>query len=324
MIITPFNKYIIGTKGLIFLLFFCLLCSAPVMSQQSPMFSQYMFNMMNINPAYAGNRAVNNVTALYRNQWSGFPGSPQSAYISWDKRKQDSNVGYGAQLYNDHLGAENTTGFQGFYSYRIPFKQSTLTLGASAGAFAYGFKLLGENVWEPGDPSLTDENIFVPTFGMGALYFTDKWYVGLSIPTLLKTEIQLENKVQAVNNFGPNRQLFVTGGYIFDIDRDISLKPSFLVKTFAASTVQIDLNMNAWYMNTYCLGASYRTGNYNNSGAFVGLFEYQINQQIRIGYAYDYTLSSINQFSQQTHEVLVRYEFDSNKSSYGIRSPRYY
>lgn len=292
--------------------------------QQGTMYSQYMFNMLSINPAYAGNRAVDNVTVLYRNQWSGFPGAPQSAFVSWDKRKQDSNVGYGAQMYTDHIGDENTTGAQGFYSFRIPFRRSTLTLGVSGGMFNYGFQLLGSNAWDQGDPSLMNESIWVPTVGIGTLYFTEKWYVGLSIPTLLKTEVNISDKVQKVNNFGANHQVYLSGGYIYEANNLLSLKPSFLIKTYTASPIQIDLNLNAWYLNKYGIGFSYRTGDFNTGGAVVGIAEYQITQQIRIGYAYDYTLSAVNLYSKQTHEILLRYEFDTSKSSFNIRSPRYY
>ena len=103
-------------------LFSC--CHFQISAQQTPMYSQYMFNMLNINPAYAGNRAVNNITTLYRDQWVGFEGRPVTAVISWDRRQSESNVGYGLQLYDDRLGIESTTGLQGFYSYRIQFDQN--------------------------------------------------------------------------------------------------------------------------------------------------------------------------------------------------------
>ena len=293
-------------------------------AQQGTMYSQYMFNMLSINPAYAGNRAVDNVTVLYRNQWAGFAGAPQSAFISWDKRKQDSNVGYGAQMYSDHIGDENITGVQGFYSFRIPFRHSTLTLGVSGGMFNYGFQLLGSNAWDQGDPSLMNESIWVPTVGLGTLYFTEKWYVGLSIPTLLKTEVNLSDKVQKVNNFGANHQVFISGGYIYDATNQLSLKPSFLLKSYAAAPLQVDLNLNVWLQNKYGAGFSYRTGDFNTGGALIGIAEYQITPQIRVGYAYDYNLSAVNQYSKQTHEFLLRYEFDTSTSSFNIRSPRYY
>ncbi len=293
-------------------------------AQQNAMLSQYMFNMLSINPAYAGNRAVDNVTVLYRNQWAGFDGNPKSSFISWDKRKQDSNVGYGLQMYNDRYGSQSANGVQGFYSFRIPFRHSTLTLGVSGGVFDYVFALGGSNVFDAFDPALIDENVWVPTVGIGTLYFTEKWYVGLSIPTLLKTEVNFSDRVQKVNTFGTNNQVFISGGYIYDATNQLSLKPSFLIKSYAAAPLQIDLNLNAWLQNKYGAGFSYRTGDFNTGGALVGIAEYQITPQIRIGYAYDYNLSAINEFSKKTHEFLLRYEFDTSKSSFNIRSPRYY
>jgi type IX secretion system PorP/SprF family membrane protein len=286
-----------------------------------PMFSQYMFNMLNINPAYAGNRAVNNVSLVYRNQWLGYEGNPVTMMLSWDKRKQESNAGYGAQVYNDHLGIQSTTGVQGFYSYRLPFdNHSTLTMGLSGGVMNYNDHFSGMNLWDTGDAAAADQTEWLPTAGVGALYFMDQWYVGISIPALLRTTPKsLLGNVKRYNNpFGTDYQYYLTGGYILMITNDLVVKPSTLVKYSTSSGLQLDLNMNAWWDNKYGVGFSYRTGN-----AIVGMLECQITPQFRLGAAYDYIVSNLNYQNNGAVEVLLRYEFDTGKNI-GIGSPRYY
>jgi type IX secretion system PorP/SprF family membrane protein len=301
---------------------FFLFTIGSVYGQQGPLYSQYMFNMLNINPAYAGNRAVNNINFVHREQWTGFAGNPKTTFLSWDKRQQESNVGYGIQVYNDQLGIENTTGIQGFYSYRLPFDdQSTLTLGLNGGVLNYNANYSGSTVFDGGDPSLNDESVWRPTCGFGAMYFKNEWYLGFSIPSLLKT---IPTSSDTAKNKDPFRssgfgfQYFFTGGYILEVTDKFVVKPSTLVKYAVGAPVQIDLNMNMWWENKYGIGFSYRSGN-----AYVGLVEWQITNQIRIGYAFDYTATAMNRYNQGSHEVMLRYEFDTS-SSFNVNSPRYY
>lgn len=297
----------------------CLVVSfhtTSVLGQQAPMYSQYMFNMLNINPAYAGNRAVNNVNVLYRNQWVGFDGSPKTLSLSWDKRHQDSNVGYGVQLYNDQLGIENTTGFQGFYSYRLPFQNSSLSLGLSAGVMNFKGRYAEANPIDPADPAFAkSDSKYLPMVGFGMLYSTEKWYAAFSIPELLNTKVYYND---AKNVFNVSRHYFLTGGYIFDVTDAMKIKPSVLLKAVSGAPVQADLNVNVWLQNMVGFGLSYRTGD-----AMVAMAELQITPQIRVGYAYDYTLSALNNYNQGTHELMLRYEFDAGKLV-SLFSPRYY
>lgn len=284
--------------------------------QQAPLYSQYMFNMLYVNPAYAGARAVNSVNALYRNQWVGLKGSPKTTCISFDKREEDSSVGYGVQLYNDQLGVENSTGLQGFYSYRLSLKRSTLAFGLSAGLLNYKANYDQTNPVQTGDPALTNVNSILPTAGFGVLYSMDRWYAGFSIPALLKTRTYYKDSIS--DKIFANNHYFLTGGYIFDVSDELKVKPSVLFKKVAGSPVQMDLNINAWLQNIVGLGLSYRTGD-----AVVGMAEVMVTPKITIGYAYDFTISSLNQYNQGTHELMLRYEFDTNKVL-DVLSPRYY
>lgn len=298
---------------------YCLLLgSQRLHAQQEPMYSQYMFNMLQINPAYAGNRATSNVTALYRNQWVAIEGAPTTTLLSWDKRKAGSNVGYGAQLYNDKFGAQANTGLQAFYSYRIPFKNSFLSLGLSGGLVNYRADFSQQSTTSSGDPLFQEDiKAWLPSAGFGALYATEHWYAGLSAPALLNTRTAYNNASDTASN-NSNHHLFLTAGYLYQLSEAVKLKPSFLLKGAIGAPLQMDYNLNAWVLDAVGLGVSYRTGD-----AFVTMVEFQISPEFRFGYAYDYILSSLRTVSSGSHELMLRYEFKIEKEQ-RVLSPRYY
>ncbi|HET7733390.1 MAG TPA: type IX secretion system membrane protein PorP/SprF [Paludibacter sp.] len=296
-----------------------LLISASLKAQQEPMYSQYMFNMLQINPAYAGNRVVDNITTVYRKQWINIPGAPTTATLSWDKRQAGTNVGYGLQVYNDKISIENTSGLQGFYSYRLPFEDSFLSFGLSGGVLYYNAALSQVKTTEGGDPLLQEDvERVLPTAGFGLLYGSEKWYVGFSIPALFRTKAN-GSGINASYSIGANNHYFLTGGYVFDISENFELKPSVLMKAVVGAPIQFDYNVNGWINKVVGLGVSYRTGD-----AIVGMIEFQVSPEFQLGYAYDYTISNLNNFTKWgTHELILRYEFAGPKSK-RILSPRYY
>lgn len=302
---------------------FCLLgmmmLSFSLHAQQEPMYSQYMFNMLNINPAYAGNRVSDNITALYRNQWIGLEGAPKTMTLTWDRRKPDGNVGYGLQLYNDKIGVEKTTGVQAFYAYRIPFENSFLSFGLSGGVLNYQADYTQVTTIQPGDPRFQqNENGWLPTAGFGILFASEYWYLGLSVPALLHTKINAVNYLDQ-NDFGANNHYFLTGGYAFDLSEGVKIKPSVLLKAVKGAPLELDLNMNVWFMNILGVGASYRTGD-----ALIGSIEFQLMPQLRLGYAYDYTISDLRSYNRGTHELMLRLEIGTGGKADKILSPRYY
>lgn len=315
------------SKKIIFLglILLSLLCGR-VNAQQEPMYSQYMFNMLHINPAYAGHRAVNSFTLLGRNQWVGLAGAPKTVSASWDARSDESNVGYGAQVYYDQLGIEKTTGIQGFYSYQIPFNNSSLTFGVSGGVLNYraayteaAAGAYGTHPIDPGDPLFQqDASGWLPTAGFGMLYSAERWYVGLSVPALLHTKVQAANYVNQ-SSTGADNHYFLTGGYIFNLSQAIKLKPSMLIKAVRGAPIEYDFNLNGWLNDVIGLGISYRTGD-----AVVGMFEVQITPKVRLGYAYDYTISDLKSYNRGTHELMLRFEMPKSGKREKTYSPRYY
>jgi len=296
-----------------------------IQAQQEVMYSQYMSNMININPAYTGNRAGDNITSLYRKQWVNIEGAPTTYSLSWDRGSNDVGLGlhqsykpvsYGIQLYSDRLGVENSTGFQAFYAYRININRSFFSFGVSAGAMNYRAAFSQVAATHGGDPMFQEDvNAWLPTAGVGALFATMNWYVGLSVPAMLQTKVK-NNTYEYTT--GANSHYFLTSGYIFDASNVLKLKPSVMLKGAKGETLHCDLNLNAWINNLVGLGISYRTNN-----AVVGMFEIRVVPQVTIGYAYDYLTTKLKTFSTGSHELMLKFEFNRPENQY-ILSPRYY
>ena len=287
-------------------------------AQQAPMYSQYMFNMMNVNPAFTGSREVPTTTALFRRQWLGFPGSPTSGSITYDNRVTDRNHSWGAQMYYDKLGIERTTGVQGFYSYSAPFERATLSLGMSFGALNYSLDRKRTNPYDQGDVLLQSSiSKILPTAGFGALLSAEKWYVGVSAPALLKTKVMMDG-TSIIRRAGADQHYFITAGYIVPVSDVVVIKPSTMVKLVSGAPVQVDLNLNVWLNNTIGFGASYRTAN-----AVVGILEMRLSDNLRLGYAYDHGISKHLTYNTGTHELMLRHEL-GGKQGKRIVSPRFF
>ena len=293
--------------------------SVSAFAQQKPMYSQYMFNMLNINPAYAGSRGAMSAVALYRNQWVGFPGAPRTTTFSFDMPIQNRKVGLGMQLYDDRVGIERTTGFNAIYAFRFQFSGSgTRSLGLQAGLLNYQANYTEVNTYLPNDPAFSS-NVrgILPAFAAGVYYNSDKFYIGFSTPALLRTKIKYNNAAEIASVSSRDLHLYLASGTVFDLNPDLALKPSILVKAVSGAPVEVDINCNLWLQNKISLGASYRTGD-----AIVGMVEYQVNQQLRFGYAYDKTFSNLGTLVNGTHEIMLRLEFGS--PSVRVSSPRYF
>jgi len=287
-------------------------------AQQQPRYSQYMFNMLNINPAYAGNRETGSLTMLFRKQWVGFPGAPTTGTFSYDQRIADKNFSWGAQMYFDNLGIESRSGVQGFYSYSAPLQNATLSIGLSMGLLNYRADYTKTNPLTPGDVSLQN-NVqgLLPTAGLGGILSSERWYVGLSIPALLKTQIA-GNGQSVIRRAGADGHFFLTGGYIFPVNEDVVLKPSVLFKSVSGAPIQTDVNMNVWLKNLIGLGLSYRA-----KESVVGLAELQLKPQLRLGYSFDYGISNIANYNKGTHEIMLRFELGQAEGK-TVNSPRYF
>jgi len=306
--------------------------SNKVQAQQDKMFSQYMFNTMALNPAYAGSRDVLSATALYRSQWVGIEGAPRTATFTADMPLKSERVGVGLQLYNDQIGVFNETGAFASYAYKFRVGQkSTISLGLQGGAVNYNIQLSRVQAAPTGtgqaDPAFANDlNEWLPNFGTGIYISNDRSYFGVSVPRLLKQNLTryVDNTVARATE---RRHVYTMGGFVIGLSPTVKLKPSFLAKYVDGAPIGLDVNMNLWFNDRVAIGTSFRKNDYNSWGnysndAVVALLELQLSDQFRLGYAYDRTLSRLQGYGPNSHEIMLRYEFGFGKSK--ILTPRYF
>lgn len=292
-------------------------------AQQDAMFSQYMFNGLVLNPAYAGSREVLSATALYRNQWVGIDGSPKTLTFSAHAPVRNEKIGVGVVFSSDRLGITNTNNVGFNYAYRIKFKnKGTLSLGLQASILQYRADFASiQHSFSPTvfDPSFSQViNKWLPNFGTGIYYYTNKFYLGASVPNIINNKLTGEGTVFQVGDKAQQfRHLFVTTGYVFTLNKSLKLKPSVLMKFVQGSPIEFDFNANLWLFDMFAVGLSYRTGD-----SVDALFEFQVTPQLGIGYAYDYTITPLGRYTSGSHEIMVRYELGFGKRR--IITPRYF
>lgn len=306
------NKYqFIGIFLLMSTLSFC---------QQLPQFTQYMYNTISINPAYAGSREVLSIVGVHRSQWQGLDQAPETQTLSLHTPLRNEKVGVGLSFIKDKLGYENFTYLYADASYTINLNTDIrLAFGLKAGFTQYNLdnELIQAENLDPAVYGIT--NRWEPNLGVGVYMHTNKWYVGLSAPRILNID---RNKIKINNiNYAVVDRLvyYLTGGYVFDMSKSVKFKPSFLLKATNGAPLSYDITANFLFNEKFWLGSSYRINEFTSSiGALV---DFQLNRQFRIGYSYEYPLSEINRFSNGTHEVLLMYELRNSKR---VKSPRYF
>ncbi len=278
-----------------------------VTAQQDVMVNQYMFNQLFMNPAYAGAHKYCNATLIARQQWVNFDGAPVSQLLSADGKLKGKNAGIGFTLFNDHIGVSNRTEIYGNYAYHLKLdNRNILSMGLSGGVAYYRARFTDLTVWDAGDNVFTTniESKLVPNFGTGLFFYNQKLYAGFSVPNLLNYKPGTFLSVPSGNTPQFIRHYYLTSGYVFKCSESVALKPSFLIKYVANAPVEADINVNVYLKNLVGLGASYRTGD-----SFVGIVDFSVLKNLRIGYAYDYPFTDIRLYTAGSHEVRVSYDF---------------
>jgi len=287
-------------------------------AQQDLIVSQYMFNGLFLNPAYAGTHKYISSSLLHRTQWVNFDGAPRTALLAADGAIANKNMGLGLIVSNDRIGATEQTDFTINYAYMLKLGEGKLSLGLRAGMSNFMFKSNKLTVWDANDEVFaTKRVVWVPKFGSGLYYYTDKWYAGLSVPTLLAYDPEHTFGLDVNEASFLRRHYYLNGGYIFTLNEKFKLKPSALIKYEPSAPLQADINMNLLYNDAVWLGASYRTGD-----AVTFMVEYQTNFRFRVGYAYDMTTSKLRKYNAGTHEIMIGYDF--GKDLVKIKTPRYF
>lgn len=284
-------------------------------AQQDPQYSQYMYNMIVVNPAYAGLKDGLAINLLYRNQWSGLDGAPET-FTAAAHTPIGEKVGLGVSLIRDELGPVIETNAYADFSYTLDLGSNLqLALGVKAGATFHEIGLTSLELQDPSDPFFS-QNVSRtnPNVGTGAFLYSDTFYVGLSVPNLLNSVHLDDNGLM----FGSEvNHYFATAGYVFEPTDNLKLKPNVLVKSAFEAPTSFDLNLNALFAEKFELGVSYRLDD-----SFSGIVGFQATPEFRIGYAYDAVVSEINAVAPSSHEIILTYNILRNKKA--LRSPRYF
>lgn len=304
------------------LLGFLLLVGLLGMSQQDPHYTQYMYNMSVINPAYATEGNDINLGALYRAQWVGSVGGPTTGTFFAHLPLQEK-IQVGLSIINDQIGdVVNETSVYADFAYILKLGNSTkLSLGVKAGAsfFSTDFNGFVYSDVLP-DPAFANNlSKTFPNIGAGAYLFGDNYYVGFSAPNLLNSK-HLERNSGIIANGVEDLHFFLTGGYVFDLNENLKLKPAFMTKAVSGAPLAIDVTANVLFNNVFEVGAGYRLDD-----AVMGLANFKITPSLRIGYAYDYTLSNLGRFNSGSHEIMILFDIDRLGTPKGYdKSPRFF
>lgn len=309
------KKIIIWKKLCLSLLMICGI--QVVYAQQDPQYTQYMYNTNLVNPAYAGSRDMMSVFGVYRTQWIGLEGAPQTTTIALDTPLGDSRMGLGVSFMNDRLGAmdENTIAFD--LSYTIDLNPSfKLGFGLKASANLLNVDYTKLDRYNANDEKFQQNirNQFSPNIGAGIYVYSDKTYFGISVPKFLETDRYDDNEIVLMKQ---KMSYYLIGGHVFDLSPGLKFKPAFLVKSVSGAPLQVDLTANLMISEKFVVGGAYRW-----DAAFSGLVGFQLTDGLFVGYSYDAETTKLANYNSGSHEVFLRFDF-FNK--YGkISSPRFF
>lgn len=294
----------------IFLLFH-LLC----FSQQDAQYTQYMYNTVSINPAYAGSRELLSVFLLHRNQWVGLDGAPVTNNVSINTPLGDSNFGLGISIVNDKIGPTTENTISADLAYFITVSDNyKLSLGIKGTANLFNLDVNKLNIRNQNDPEFQNlKSNFTPNIGAGLYLSSEKNYFGISVPNIFETKHYNDNTVAIMKE---KMHFYFIGGHVFDLNENIKFKPAFLSKMVEGAPLQLDLTTNFLINNKLTLGAAYRW-----NAALSGLVGFQISSAWFIGYGYDRETTKLSNYNSGSHEIFLRYEiFTTNR----ISSPRFF
>ena len=278
-------------------------------AQQDPQYTQYMYNTVAINPAYAGNRGVTSIVGLRRSQWVGLDGAPRTQSLSVHSPIGESKVGLGLSIVNDALGPADETYIGVDFSYTINTSdKGKLSFGLKGGGHILDVDYTKLNLFNPSDASFAQniDNKFSPVIGAGLYYHTDNLYVGLSAPNLLQTD-HFESSVNTAESFIAEERIHYYGivGYTFDLSENLKFKPSTLLKAVAGAPLQVDLSANVLMYKKLHAGLAYRW-----SAALSAMVGFQVSDSMLIGLAYDRESTDLGDVSYNdgSFEVFLRFE----------------
>lgn len=297
-----------------------LLMPKQATAQQDPQYTQYMFNLLSLNPAYAGSADRVSLKALSRHQWVGFAGAPTTQTLTAHSPILSQSVGLGGSLMRDQHGPVTQYGFMVDVSYRIFLPQDQkLAFGIKGGVNLFQGNFADLHPLEAND-QVFQQNVSAktdPQFGFGVMWYSDRFYLGISSPKIMRTDFFDVDSLMFISEHGQRAHYFLTGGYVFELSPYTKFKPTFMVKAVDGAPPSFDLSANFLLYEKLWLGAMYR-----HTDAVGALVQYNLNNGLSVGYAYDYPISPMRNYSGGSHEFMLG--FDLGTAPSGIRSPRYF
>ena len=294
------NKIILGVL---------LLGCAQAHSQQDSQYTQYMYNTININPAYAGSRGSTSIFGMHREQWVGLDGAPKTNAFSINTPINNSKLGLGVMK-------DNTLSVDVSYTIDLNNRSSKLSFGIKGSMNLLDVRYSDLNLYNPGDPRMMHDinNEFTPNVGAGIYYHTEKSYLGLSVPNFLQSDRYDDNLYATVQQ---RMTYYLIGGHVFDLNPNLKFKPGFLLKATEGAPLQADVTANFLISDKFTLGAAYRW-----DAAWSALAGFQITDGLMIGYAYDAETTKLAHYNSGSHEVFLRFELFNKYRR--VTSPRFF
>jgi type IX secretion system PorP/SprF family membrane protein len=308
-------------KSIFLTAFTTLIFVSQGVAQQYPVFTQYYFNELVINPAYAGAQVQLSLTAMYRNQWVNFPGAPRTFSVSGHTALVKNKVGVGLMVNHDEIGSYKNEHIYASYAYKIHFHEATLSMGLQAGINLLGADYSKLDLQTPGDASFYNIlNVVKPNFGAGLFLSKKNFFVGLSVPFILNNKIA-SGVEGLLGQIKEARYYFLRAGAYLPLDRfnKVKVNPSILIRQQEGQPLSADLNNAFIFYDVFSAGLSYRT-----SDSFIAFIDLKISEKFHFGYSYDWTQSDLNKFSNGTHEFMINYRTRIRGIHRNPECPNYY
>jgi type IX secretion system PorP/SprF family membrane protein len=291
------------------------------LAQQYPVFTQYYFNELVLNPAYAGANVQLSATAMYRNQWVNFEGAPKTYSVSAHTAMKRNKIGIGLLVNHDEIGSYKNEHIFASYSYKIHWPQATLAMGLQAGINLLGADYSKLDLMNPGDAAFYNiVNTVKPNFGGGIYYTRKNFFFGFSVPFILNNKVagSVESLMGALKEA---RYYFIRTGTVFALDgfQRVKMNPSLLIRMQEGQPLSADINNAFIFYDAFSIGASYRT-----TDSFITFLDLKITDKIHFGYSYDWTQSDLHRYSNGTHEFMINFRTNVRGLHKDPKCPSYY
>lgn len=310
----------IKSKALYIVITFLLLAGT-LKAQQYPIYSQYIFNGLILNPAYAGSHVQLSASAMYRNQWVNFEGAPKTLFVSAHTSLWKERMGVGLIINSDKIGSYSNQNIYGSYSFIIKTPKGKLAMGLQAGGNILSADFSELNLNDPADKSFANlTGSFKPNFGTGIYFYNKKFFAGFSVPFLLNNGFGDIDVESALNKIRSARYYYLNGGMMLPLNRNktVYLQPSVLIRGQEGAPLNFDINASVMFYDLLSVGTSYR-----NIDAVVSYIDLKLTDSFHFSYSYDWTTSDIRRASNGTHEFMLNYRVRLKNIHDNVMCPKF-